>query len=149
MPTNPSMSEAGALPVIEIILSRTPPAVVAHGATDAQSRLDGWKDLEGQISGWALAGGEADSQTDEDGYRLPGSKAVARALEIAARLRESGVAAPQRSGQTANGGINFEWRCGNRTERLTVNARGETELARFEDSKLVSRKPISFDVAQR
>lgn len=124
--------------VIETNLGAEPP-----------EQAGGWKALEKRIAGSGPTNGEPEIRMDEDGYLLPNAKTVAVTLEIAARLREAGTGVPLRLGQTANGGINFEWRSGNRTERLTVNARGETELARFEDSKLVSRKPIRIGTAHQ
>jgi hypothetical protein len=138
MATNQPLSDPSALPVLEAILGTAPTVALAGAAADARNQTGDWRALEERIAAWAPADGELDVRADEDGYRLPGSRTVAVALEIAARLREAGVGIPLRSGQTANGGINFEWRSGNRTERLTVNARGETELAKFEDSTLVS-----------
>jgi hypothetical protein len=149
MSMNRPLSDPSALPVIEAILGSSPPIVLGRPAAGSPDRAEGWKALEERIAAWAPASGEPDVRTDEDGYLLPSSKTVAVALEIAARLREAGVAFPLRSGQTANGGINFEWRSGKRTERLTVDARGETELAKFEDSKLVSRTPISLGSTPR
>lgn len=149
MSTNQPLSDANALPVIETILLAVPPVVLATSPVDSHDRAAGWKALEERIAAWLPANGAPEERTDEDGYLLPNSKAVAVALEIAARLGEAGVDVPLRCGQTANGGIDFEWRSGNRTERLTVNARGETELARFEDSRPVSRKPIAVAPAAR
>lgn len=149
MAPNQPLSDPGALPFIETILGVAPPVVVASPAPDAQDQTGNWKALEERIAAWVPADGDPDVRTAEDGYLLPSHKTVAVSLQIAARLREAGVGIPLRLGETANGGINFEWRSGNCTQRLTVNARGETELAKFEDSKLVSRKPISFSIAQR
>lgn len=86
---------------------------------------------------------------DEDGYILPTQNTVALALNIAARLYSGGVTVPGSVVQDGNGGVDFEWRSGNRAQTLSVNSRGETELIEFENSKLVSRKPISFAAAQR
>lgn len=147
MSTNQPLADA--LPVIETILHTVRTAAAGTLPANSQDRAEGWKALEARIAAWAPASGETDVRTDEDGYLLPNSKTVTVALEIAARLREAGVTVPLRSGETANGGINFEWRSGNRTERLTVNARGETELAKFEDSRLISRKPIPLGPASR
>ena len=144
MATNQPLSDAGVLPVIETILAAAPPVVLASPVANAQNQSGNWRALEERIAAWAPANGAPDVRTDEDGYLLPSNRTVSTALQIAARLREAGVGVPLRSGQTANGGINFEWRSGNRTQRLTVNARGEMELAKFEDSKLVSRQPICF-----
>ncbi|MGH7139356.1 MAG: hypothetical protein ACREHD_26725 [Pirellulales bacterium] len=149
MSTIQPLSGASALPVIETILGAVPPVVVAPSPADLHDRAAGWKALEERIAAWAPANGEPDERTDEDGYLLANSKTVAVALEIAARLAAAGVDVPLRCGQTANGGIHFEWRSGNCTERLTVNARGETELVKFEDSKLVSRKPIALILTAR
>lgn len=149
MATNQPLSESNPLPVIETILAEAPPVVLGNAAANAQGQVVRWKAIEERIAAWAPAAGEPDARTDEDGYLLPDRKTIAVALAVASRLREAGVDVPMRSGQTANGGINFEWRSGNRTERLTVNARGETELAKFEDSTLISRTPISFSKAQR
>ncbi|HET6879623.1 MAG TPA: hypothetical protein VFI31_05700 [Pirellulales bacterium] len=135
--TNQPLSDPMALPVIETVLGTVPPDVLARSPADTESHTGGWKALEERIAAWAPAKGEPDERSDEDGYLLPNSKTVAVALEIAARLRKAGVDVPMRSGQTANGGINFEWRGGNCTERLTVNARGEAELTKFEESRLV------------
>jgi hypothetical protein len=149
MSTNQPLSDPSALTVIETILGAVPPVAVAPLPADSQDRAAGWKGIEERIAASAPANGEQDERRDEDGYQLPNSKTVAVALQIAARLREAGVEVPMRSGQTANGGINFEWRSGNRTERLIVNARGETELAKFENSRLVSRKSVSLGPALR
>lgn len=137
-----SLATSNGLPVIEAILGASPPIVAVYSAVgSAQQALD-WKTLEDQVAAWAPAAGEPDVRTDEDGYLLPSAKTAAVALRIVARLREAGVAVPLRSGQTANGGINFEWRSGTSTERLTVNAQAEAELAKFENSTLVSRTPV-------
>lgn len=149
MSTNQPLSDPNVLPVIETVLGAAPPVVLAATTPKAQGQVDEWKALEERIAGWAPASGEPDKRTDEDGYVLPGNRTIAVAVEIAARLREAGVSVPLRVGQSANGGINFEWRSGSRTERLTLNARSETEIVGFEDSKLVSRKPISFVSAHR
>lgn len=139
-----SLATSNGLPVIEAILCASPPIMAVYPAVgSAQQALD-WKTLEDQVAAWAPAAGEPDVRTDEDGYLLPSAKTAAVALRIVARLREAGVAVPLRSGQTANGGINLEWRRGQSTERLTVNTRGEAELAMFESSKLVSWMPIAL-----
>lgn len=140
---------ADALPVIETILHAGQPTAADIAPASSQDGAKGWKAIEEQVAAWAPPSGESDLRTDEDGYLLPNCKTITVALLIAARLREAGVTVPLRSGQTANGGINFEWRSGNRTERLTVNAEGETELAKFEDSRLVSRMPIALGPAPR
>lgn len=147
MSTNQPLADA--LPVIENVLIRVPAVIAGAPQANTQNRVEGWNALEERIVAWAAARGEPDVRTDEDGYRLPNGKTVAVALEIVTRLREARVTLPLRSGQTANGGINFEWRSGNRTERLTVNAEGETELVKFENSRLVSRKPIAIGPTQR
>lgn len=141
-----SISNLNALPVIETILGASPSIVVTRPAEGLPDQDESWKALEERIRAWAPASGEPDVQKDEDGYLLPSSRTRAVALEIVARLRDAGVAIPMRLGQTANGGINFEWRCGASTERLTVNARGEAELAKFENSKLISRTPIALAI---
>lgn len=138
-----SISSLSALPVIEAILDASSPLVIAHRAADSPDQDGNWKALEERIRAWAPASGEPDVRKDEDGYLLPGSKTTAVALEIVSRLRGAGVAIPMRSGQTANGGINFEWRCGASTERLTVNARGEADLTKFENSKLIATRADS------
>ncbi|HEX7375633.1 MAG TPA: hypothetical protein VF278_00905 [Pirellulales bacterium] len=141
---NQSLSNLNALPVIETVLSAAPPTAGVRPAIDSSGEAEGWQAIERQIIAWAPASGEPDARLDEDGYLLPSGKAAAAALKIVARLREAGVAIPLRSGQTANGGVNFEWRRGTSTERLTVNARGEAELAKFKNSKLVSRTSVTL-----
>jgi len=144
MSTSQPLSDPAPLPLIESVLGASPEVVLTRPTQDADEQIIAWKAHEERLAAWTPASGEPDVRADEDGYVLPGHKTVAVALQIAARLREAGVCAPFRTGQTANGGINFEWRSGNRTQRLTVNSRGETELARFEDSNLIFREPVSL-----
>lgn len=146
---NHSLSNLNALPVIETVLGAAPPTAGVRPAKVSSGEAEGWQAIERRIIAWAPASGEPDVRMDEDGYLLPSGKAAAAALTIVARLREAGVAIPLRSGQTANGGVNFEWRHGTSTERLTVNARGEAELAKFENSKLVSRTSCHASISGR
>ena len=143
MSTKQPLSDSNLLPVIESVLGAMPRVVVAHRPHDAQGGIQPWKAIEERIASWAAASTEPNVRFDEDGYMLPNSASVAAALQIAARLREGSVRVPLRLGQTANGGINFEWRSGNCTERLTIDAEGKAELVKFEDSKLVSRMAIA------
>lgn len=80
---------------------------------------------------------------------LPTRETIALALQIAARLCEGGVTCPEWVVQDGNGGIDFEWRSGERAETLSVSALGETELMEFESSKLIARKAVSFPRAKR
>lgn len=149
MSTNQALSDTGAFPIIETILCDVPTGVVARPPAVSDERTKGWKASEERIAAWAPTSGEPDVRKDEDGYLLPSNQSVAVALEIATRLREAGAAVPLRLTTTANGGVSFEWRSGNRTERLIVNARGETELMMFENAKLISRKALSLRPAER
>lgn len=149
MAANQPLSHLNGLPVIENVLAATPPLVLARPEVTAPDQADEWKALEDRIAAWAPANGEPDARTDEDGYLLPSGITVALALQIAARLRESGVVAPVWLVQDGNGGIDFEWKNGDRAETLSINALGETELLEFENSKLIGRKPISFTPVRR
>jgi hypothetical protein len=146
---NQALSHMNGLPAIETVLVGAPTVVLGKPRRDADGQADKWKSTEERITGWAPASGELDDRTDEDGYRLPGFKTIALALEIAARLRDGGVTCPEWVVQDGNGGIDFEWRSGDRAETLSINARGETELMEFENSKLIVRKPVSFAPAKR
>ena len=137
------------LPAIETVLVSVPAVVLAKSERDAEGQAEKWKSMEERIAGWAPATGEPDDRTDEDGYRLPERKTVALALQIATRLREGGVTCPEWVVQDGNGGVDFEWRSGNRAETLSINARGETELMEFENSQLIVRKPVCLAPAER
>lgn len=149
MPTNQPLSDSHLVPVIETVLAAAPPVVLGHSAPKPVANTQDWKALEDRIAALGPKDGDPEKRTDDDGYLLPNRTTIAVSLQIAARLRENGICVPLRLGQTANGGIKFEWRAGNRTERLTVDAHGETELAQFEDSRLVVRKPVHFVSAHR
>lgn len=135
--------------MIETVLVDAPPAALANPRRDAGTQAGKWKSTEDRIAEWVPAADEPDERTDEEGYRPPGRKTVALALKIATRLREGGVASPEWVVQDGDGGIDFEWRSGNRAETLSINARGETELMEFENSKLIVRKPVSFAPCER
>ncbi|HQU42374.1 MAG TPA: hypothetical protein PK867_06155 [Pirellulales bacterium] len=147
MATNQPFSHLNGLPVIESVLTAAPPVVLARPTSSASDQADKWRGGDERIAGWAPASGEPEARTDEDGYLPPSGRAVAAAQEIAARLREGGVSVPVWLVQDGNGGIDFEWRSGDRAETLSVNALGETEIIEFENSKLIGRKPISFSPA--
>lgn len=149
MSTNQPLSDAHLVLVIETVLAAPPPIVLGHLPPKPVTNSEDWKALEDRIAALGPTDGDPEQRTDDDGYLLPNRTTVAVALQIAARLRDSGIDTPLRLGQTANGGIKFEWRSGNRTERLTVDANGETELTQFEDSRLVLRKPVAFVSAHR
>jgi hypothetical protein len=149
MAANQPSSPANGLPVIETVLAATQSLVLTPPTASAPGQTDEWKELEDRIAAWAPANGEPDARTDEDGYLLPNREAIALALQIAARLRAGGIAIPIWVVQDGNGGIDFEWKSGDRVETLSVNALGETELLEFENSKLICRRPVSFSQARR
>lgn len=144
MATNQSISPLNGLPMLETVLVGTPPVALASPRRDADDQALKWKSVEERIAAWAPATCEPDERVDEDGYRLPGRNAVALALEIAARLCTGGATSPQWVVSDGNGGIDFEWRDGDRAETLSINARCEMELMEFENSKLVARRPASL-----
>ncbi|MGH7137891.1 MAG: hypothetical protein ACREHD_19245 [Pirellulales bacterium] len=137
------------LSMIETLLDGAPPVVLASPRRDADDQVGKWKSIEDRIAGWAPKQDEPDERIDEDGYRLPTRKAAALALQVTARLLEGGITCPEWVVQDGNGGIDFEWRSGNRAETLGINARGEAELMEFENSKLIARKPVSLAPPQR
>lgn len=149
MATNQPVTHLNVLPVVETLMIGTAPIVVANPRGDADGQTAKWNSFIDRIAGWAPAAGEPDVRTDEEGYRLPGRKTVALAMEIAARLLEGGVCPPDWVVQDGDGGIHFEWCGGGRAETLNINARGDTELMEFEHSKLIARKLVSFVPAER
>lgn len=141
-------SQVNSLPTIETVLVGARPPLAASAGRVADAQVGKWRSIEGRIAAWAPTEGEPDERIDEDGYRLPSRKAVALALEIVVRLRDGGVTCPEWVVQDGNGGIDFEWRGGNRAETLSMNADGEIELMRFENSKLIMRRPVSLVLAR-
>lgn len=144
MSTNQPLSNLSALPVLEAVLGAPPSIVGARQDQSTDEHAEAWKVLEARIAGWAPPSGDQDIRSDEDGYLLPSERAVAVALQIAARLRESGVRGPDWLVQDGDGGIDFEWKNDNRAETLRIDSRGDTELIQFDHSKLLSRRPTSF-----
>lgn len=145
---NQPASQVNSLPTIETVLVGARPPLAASAGRVDDAQVGKWRSIEGRIAAWAPTEGETDERVDEDGYRLPSRKAVALAIEIVVRLRDGGVTCPEWVVQDSNGGIDFEWRSGNRAETLSMNADGEIELMRFENSKLIVRRPVSLALAR-
>lgn len=145
---NQPTSQLNSLPTIETVLVGARPPVAVNADRGADDQVGKWKPIEDRIAAWAPAEGEPDERTDEDGYRLPTRKAVALAFQIVVRLREGGVTCPEWIVQDGNGGIDFEWRGDNRAETLNMNAHGKLELMKFENSKLIMRRPVSLASAR-
>jgi hypothetical protein len=149
MSANQPISDPGEFTVIENVLAAVPRPASVSPAGDGSDRHHTdmgaeWRALEDRIASWRPATAEPNIQTDEDGYVLPSSGTIELALQVAMRLREAGVGVPMWLAPGASGDIDFEWRGDNRAETITVNARSEIELMRFEGSKLVCRKAISL-----
>lgn len=85
MATNQPLSDPSALPVIETILGTAPTIALAGTVADARNQTGDWRALEERIAAWMPADGEPDVRIDDDGYRLPGSRAAAVALERSRR----------------------------------------------------------------
>jgi hypothetical protein len=149
MATNQPLSHLDSLPVIETVLKGALPVILAERPRNADEQANQWKSLRERIAAWAPADSEPDERIDEDGYRMPARGTVSLALQIVARLGEGWVTAPGWVVQDGNGGIDFEWKDGDRAETLSINAQGQMELMKFERSKLVSRKPISWAAVER
>lgn len=141
-------SQVNSLPTIETVLVGARPPLPASAGRVADAQIGKWRSVEGRIAAWAPTEGEPDERIDEDGYRLPSRKAVALALEIVVRLRDGGATCPECVVQDGDGGIDFEWRGGNRAETRSMNAHGEIELMNFENSKLIVRRPVSLALAR-
>jgi hypothetical protein len=115
-----------------------PPESLASAAVD-----DEWDAVQNTLIDLAPKHDDPQDRIDEDGYMLPTGQAIASASKLAAQLRRRGEMAPRRVIQDAVGGIVLEWRSGKAVERLTVNRRGDMEVAIFRDSELAYRTQLT------
>lgn len=79
---------------------------------------------------------------EDEGIDVPTSNTVQRAIELAQRLRDAGLAAPNSVAHDANGGIVFERRENEVIEVFYVWDDGAIEYQYFHGTRLIERQPL-------
>jgi hypothetical protein len=115
-----------------------------------------WKESDQQVTGLAraaawnaiadsqlIAWGRDPGQLEEDGIQAPAEQTIARATELASRLRVQGVPAPTRIVPTGDGGIAFQFEDDSRFTSIEIGDDGVVELYQFEESRLILRQVVA------
>jgi len=102
---------------------------------DEKNRL-GWQRM---IDDFLIEWGRNPQQLQEDDIDAPTVAAIQKAIDIARKCRDNGVAAPLRVVPDGEGGIAFECHDGDYFLSLDIFGNGLVELATFRDCRLESR----------
>jgi hypothetical protein len=82
------------------------------------------------------------SDLQDDGLQPPSPEVLARAIRFAQEVQRRGYAPPTSVYPDPNGGIVFELRQKRVTEKFHFWDDGEAEYFRFDNTKLVERRPL-------
>jgi hypothetical protein len=119
---------------------------VAWGQFDPyrQAQIEAWNKQIATLKDWA----SDPSRLEDDGIEPPSRRVLARALEIATQLRDSGSRAFDRVVTTGDGGVAFHTDAGPDYYSVEVDGDGSAEFFHFRDRQLQSRSDIAppFDV---
>lgn len=110
------------------------PACVAD---DWQQKRAGWQAV---LEKWLREWERDPSQLADDGIIPPSRETIERACDVAQRLRDLGLLAPQRVAATGDGGIVFAWETKPVLSTLEIDADGSLEVAVFQNARVVSRQ---------
>ena len=105
-----------------------------------QNRVGWQKVIDDQLIEW----GKDPSQFEDDGIEVPSGESIRRAYDVARRMHDAGVPPPLRVVPDGDGGITFERQDGPVFQTIEIADDGSVEGIVFENSRLVSRQPVSL-----
>jgi len=107
-------------------------------ASSEDDHRTAWLRIHGTLMNWL----RNPSQVEDEGVDAPSGTILRLSMDLAERLRDEGVAAPDSVVPDPNGGIVFERRDGDVSEVIHIWDDGSVEYMRFLGTHLVVRSPV-------
>ena len=116
------------------------PAILSSRNTHSENlRREAWQQLiNQQLIEWGRDAG----QFEDEGVEPPTRATVQRAIDVARKLSDAGLPAPNSVVPDANGGIVFERREKDCVAVIHVWDDGMVEYQRFHGTRLIERRPL-------